>query len=107
MHKEGGNLTCPHCQKTFTEYPDKRKHIEHSHEEERFSCTVCNISFTGSEQLETHLVSHTEAKSFMCDYCGEKCKREDKLGKMETKCTRMVVIFHAHIARRLSQSVLK
>ena len=71
MHKEGGNFTGPLRQKTFTEYPNIRKHIEPSHEEERFSCTVCNNRFTGRYQLKTHVARHSEATDFMCDDCGE------------------------------------
>ena len=81
MHKEGGNFTCPHCQKTFTENPNIRKHIGPFHAEKRFSCTVCTKSFTGGDKLKTHLVRHSEAKDFMCDDCGEQCKRKDKLGE--------------------------
>ena len=85
MHKEDGNFTCPHCQKTFTEYPNIRKHIGHIHEEEMFFCTVCTKSFTGRDKFKTHLVRHSEATDFTCDDCGEQCKRKDKLrehGKM-------------------------
>ena len=78
---EGGNFTLPHCQKTFTEYPNIRKHIGPFHAEKRFSCTVCTKSFTGGDKLKTHLVRHSEAKDFMCDDCGEQCKRKDKLGE--------------------------
>ena len=81
MHKEGGNFTCPHCQKTFTENPNIRKHIGPFHAEKRFSCTVCTKSFTGGDKLKTHLVRHSEAKDFMCDDCGEQCKRKDMLGE--------------------------
>ena len=79
MHKEGGNFTSPHCHKTFTEYPNIRKHIGHIHEEEMFFCTVCTKSFTGRDKFKTHLVRHSEATDFTCDDCGEQCKRKDKL----------------------------
>ena len=85
MQKEGGHFTCPHCQKTFTEYPNIRKHIGPFHAEKRFSCTVCTKSFTGGDKLKTHLVRHSEAKDFMCDDCGEQCKRKDKLGEHEKR----------------------
>ena len=81
MHKEGGNFTCPHCQKTFTEYPNIRKHIGPINEEEMFSCTVCTKSFTGRDKFKTHLARHSEATDLMCDDCGEQCKREYKLGE--------------------------
>ena len=70
MNKEGGNFTCPHSQKTFTEYLNIRKHIEHSHKKERFSCTVCNNRFTGRDQLKPHVANHSEATDFMCEECG-------------------------------------
>ena len=79
VHKEGGNFTCPHCQKTFTEHPNIRKHIGPIHEEKMISRTVCSKSFTGRVQLRTHVGRHSEATDFMCDDCGEQCKREDKL----------------------------
>ena len=75
MHKEGGNFTCPHCQKTFTEYPKIRKHIKHRHEAERYSCTVCYNRFTWRDQLK----NHSKATDLICEDCGEKCNRDDNL----------------------------
>ena len=80
MHNEGDNFTCPNCQKTFTEYPNIRKHMGHIHEEKVFSCTVCTKSFNGRDKFKTHLARHSEATDVMCDDCGEQCKRKDKLG---------------------------
>ena len=70
MHKEGGNFTCLHCQKTFTEYPNIRKPIGHIQEEKRFYCTVCTMSFNGRDKFKTHMARNSEAKDFMCDDCG-------------------------------------
>ena len=80
-HTEATDFMCEDCgEQTFTEYPNIRKHIEHSHEEERFSCTVCNNSYTGREQLGTHLARHSETKDFRCDDSGN---REGTAGKDE------------------------
>ena len=79
MHKEGGNLTCPNCQKTFTEYPNIRKHIVPFHTDKRFSYTFFINSFTGGDKLKTHMVRHLEAKDFMCEDCGVQCKMKYKL----------------------------
>ena len=81
VHKEGGSFAFPDCKKTFTKYPNIRKHIKHSHEEEMFSCTVCNFSFTGRYQFKTHLANHSEETDFMWEDCGQKCNMEDKLGE--------------------------
>ena len=34
-HKEGGNMTCPHCQKIFTDYPYIREHIRPTQKDAR------------------------------------------------------------------------
>ena len=60
-YKESGNLTCPNCQKTFTEHSNIRKHIGPFHAKEMFSCTDCPESFARRDQLKTHLARHVEA----------------------------------------------
>ena len=78
-HKENGVFTCQHCEKTFTEYPQIRKHIRAFHAEKRFPCTICDKSFTGKDKLKVHMVRHSEQKDFSCTECGKQFKRKDKL----------------------------
>ena len=56
--KECGNLTCPNCQKIFTEYPYTTKDIGPIQEQIMFSCTICSEGHTGRDQLKCHAVTH-------------------------------------------------
>ena len=70
MHEKGGNITCTHCQRDFTEPNRIRKHIGQIHEKETSDCNDCTGSSTGRDHLSAHVVKHEEAKDFKCEASG-------------------------------------
>ena len=90
MHDKGGNLTCPQCQKAFTDKNNARIHFGRIHEGKTLYCTEYIKSSTGRDRLKTHLARHEESKDFTCDGCGEQCIRLEKIGehgkKMHKEC---------------------
>ena len=70
MHDKGGDHTCPHCQKDFTEKNKARKHIGQIHAKEMFYCNDCPESSTGRDQSSIHVVKHEEAEVFKCEAFG-------------------------------------
>ena len=61
MHDKGGDHTCPHCQKYFTERNNTTKHVGQIHAQEMFYCNDCPEGSTERDQLSNHVVKHEEA----------------------------------------------
>ena len=62
MHDKGGDHTCPHCQKDFTEKNKARKHIGQIHAKEMFYCNDGPKSSTGRDQSSTHVANMRKRK---------------------------------------------
>merc|ERR1712228_285775 len=93
-----GKYSCPHCQKTFPEYPMIRKHIRAFHSAKRFQCSECEKAFTGADKLKAHMVKHSDFKEFECNECGKQFKRKDKLKEHAKR-------MHASSVNNMSQAI--
>lgn len=62
-------LKCKHCDETFDEYREVRKHKRHAHPlQPKTLCPVCGKVFH-PDYMKTHMYSHTDSYKFKCKIC--------------------------------------
>lgn len=85
VESELSNLTCPYCQKTFSEKRRVKSHISRMHLKiKKFSCDQCNYTSCVKAEMRRHMRVHLPAaeKAYdfrICPECGKKCHGNNHL----------------------------
>lgn len=85
IESEFKNLTCPYCQKVFSEKRRVKTHISRMHLKiKKFSCDQCNYTSCVKAEMRRHMRVHlpTAEKAYdyrICPECGKKCHGNNHL----------------------------
>ena len=71
-HREGKNIACDECKKTFKTMGAFKHHKLLHTGEMPFECDQCPKKFARKYGLERHVLTHAKVKEFSCDSCGQK-----------------------------------
>jgi len=76
---------CDQCEKSYLVKAELKKHINISHEGQRFPCTVCSDILSSSQALKRHIknVHELKVKNFKCQFCEKSFKDKQTLQKHE------------------------
>ena len=84
-HVSNANRACIICGENFSNFADRKKHINGHFELVLYVCNICEATFKNYKAIETHIRVHAGEKPFVCEVCGKSFARTGYLRKHLTK----------------------